>query len=104
MIWNRVPKMYHVGMNILSVGVYDAISHFNYGEKATLDVLKQLNVELGLFTTIICGTVNRERKRSAIYRVTESAKKRRKVLRHSKKKQQDKNIEQEGTSYEAGGF
>ena len=52
--------MYHVRMNILSVGVYDAISHFNYGEKATLDVLKLLNVVPGMFTTIICDTVNRE--------------------------------------------
>ena len=43
-------------MNILSVGVYDAISHFNYGEKATLDVLKLLNVKSGMFTTIICDT------------------------------------------------
>ena len=88
-------------MYILSVGVYDAISHFNYGEKATLDVLKLLNVEPdmfttiicdsepGMFTTIICDTVNRERKRSAVYRPTESAK---------------KNIEQEGTSYEDGCF
>jgi hypothetical protein len=29
MIWNRVPKSTHVGLNILSVGVYDTIAHFN---------------------------------------------------------------------------
>ena len=28
-IWNRVPKVGHVGIDILSLGVYDAIAHFN---------------------------------------------------------------------------
>jgi len=32
-ITNRVPKSTHVGLNVLSSGVYDAIAHFNYGEK-----------------------------------------------------------------------
>ena len=44
------------------------------------------------------------RKRSSIYRMSEPQKKRRKALRHSEKKQQDKNIETEGTSYEKGSF
>ena len=35
---------------------------------------------------------------------TEPQEKRRKVLRHSKKNQQDKNIETEGISYEKGSF
>ena len=46
MIWNRVPKHTHVGLNVMSVGVYDAISHFNDGEKATLDMLELLTVTL----------------------------------------------------------
>ena len=29
MIWNCVPKANHVGIDILSLGVYDAIGHFN---------------------------------------------------------------------------
>ena len=29
MIWNCVPKANHVGIDILSLGVYDAIAHFN---------------------------------------------------------------------------
>ena len=31
MIWNMVPKATH------SLGVYDAIAHFNFGANATLD-------------------------------------------------------------------
>ena len=40
MIWNRIPKATHVDLNNLSLGVYDAIAHFNYGTKATLDVFE----------------------------------------------------------------
>ena len=53
---NRVPKSYHVGLNILCVGVYDAIAHFNYGEKATLDVLDYINLEPGIFTKTMPST------------------------------------------------
>ena len=28
-VWNRVPKVDHVGIDVLSLGVYDAIAHFN---------------------------------------------------------------------------
>ena len=49
---HRVPKAIHVGINIRSLGVYDAIAHFNFGAKATLDVLKyhmlnQVNIRWG---------------------------------------------------------
>ena len=60
MIWNRVPKATHVGIHILSLGVYDAIAHFNFASKATLDVLKCQ------YTTRICDSINRERKRSSV--------------------------------------
>jgi len=59
MIWNRVPKSNHVGLHILSLGVYDAICHFNYGEKATLDIFTLLNIEL-FYTTRGCTSINRK--------------------------------------------
>ena len=31
MIRNHVTKSTHGGLNILSIGVFDAITHFNYG-------------------------------------------------------------------------
>ena len=43
MIWNREPKVTHVELHVLSVGVYDAIAHFNNGEKAALDIVELLN-------------------------------------------------------------
>ena len=68
MIWNRIPKATHVGINNLSLGVYDAIAYFNYGMKATLDVFKMLNIEPGIYTMQICDNLNKERKRNALYK------------------------------------
>ena len=50
MIWNRVLKATHVGIDVLSVGVYNAIAnaiaiaiaHFNNGEKAALNIMELL--------------------------------------------------------------
>ena len=104
MIWDRVPKSTHVGLDILSVGVYDAVAHFNYGKKAAIDIIELLKIDPGVHMTNSCRTVNTRRKLSSIYRMSEKLKKRRKILRHSKKKTQDKNIDIEGPTYEPGGF
>ena len=47
MIWNRVPKAYHVGLENLSLGVYDAIGQFNEGAISAYKVLKQMNMVPG---------------------------------------------------------
>ena len=99
-----MPKSTHVGLNILSLGVFDAIAHFNYGSKATLDVLKQLNIEPCFYTTKTSDILNKCRKRKSVYKMSESCKRRRRVVRRLGKRKQDKNIEEEGTSYEAGRF
>ena len=104
MIWNRIPKATHVSINNLSLGVYDAIAHFNHGMKATLDVFKMLNTEPGIYTMQICDNLNKERKRNSLYKISDKYKKRLKLIRHLSKQKQDKNIEVEGTSYEVGSF
>lgn len=103
-IWNRVPKANHVGLSTLCFGVYDAIAHFNYGEKAALDTMKLLNVNPGYYMTKSCSKVNKKRIRQSAYKMSSPQKKRRAILRHSKKKGNDKITEEEGTVYEAGGF
>ena len=83
-----MPKSTQVGLNILSVGVFGAIPVFNYGSEA-IDVPKELNIEPGFYTKKISDSLNTRKKR---------------MIRRSSKKKLDKNIEDEGTSYEAGGF
>jgi hypothetical protein len=41
MIWNRLPKRIFVGGNVLQLGVYDAVAHFNMGSRASVDILQQ---------------------------------------------------------------
>ena len=52
----------------------------------------------------ICDNLNKERKRNALYKISDKYEKRRKPIRHLSKQKQDKNIEVGGTSYEAGSF
>ena len=92
MIWNRIPKATHVGINNLSLGVYDAIAYFNYVMKATLDVFKMLNIEPGIYTIQICDNLNKERKRNALYKISDKYNKRRKPIRHLSKQKQDKKL------------
>ena len=47
MIWNRLPKANHLGNDIFSLGVYDAIVHFNDGAIVSLEILKDINMESG---------------------------------------------------------
>ena len=92
MILNRIPKVTHVDINNLSLGVYHAIAYFNYGMKSTLDVFKMLNIEPGIYTMQICDNLNKERKRNALYKISGKYKKRLKPNRHLSKQKQDKNI------------
>ena len=90
MIWNRIPKATHVGINNLSLRVYDAIAYFNYGMKATFDVFKMLNIEPGIYTMQICDNLNKERKRNALYKISDKYKKRRKPICHLSKQNRTK--------------
>ena len=91
-------------MTTLSLGVYDAIAHFNDGAIAAINILEHLNLKPGTFMQKALQTQNLLRKRRYVYRMSEPQLKRRKVIRHSRKKKQDKNIDKEGPTYEAGGF
>ena len=75
MIWNRVPKATHVGLDVLYVGVYDAIAHFNNGEKAALDIMELLKVDPG-YMMKSCRSFNMRCKRLSIYSMLELQKKR----------------------------
>ena len=67
-------------------------------------IIKSVNIEPGIYTMQICDNLNKERKRNPLYKISDKYKKRRNLIRHLSKQKQDKNIEVEGTSYEAGGF
>ena len=71
MTWNHVPKANHVGIDILSLGVYDAIAHFYDGAIASLEILKDMNMEPGDHMMKGLQIQNKSRKIHATYRMSE---------------------------------
>ena len=99
MIWNLVLKSTHVGVNILSaVPISTMVEKLHWTLRNSCWVFIWLKK---LCRTVIIMSQTR---RSSSYRMSESQKTRQKILRHSKTKQQDKNIDLEGPFYKAGGF
>ena len=45
MMWNGVLKANHVGIDILSLGVYNAIAHFIDGAIASIEILKDMSMK-----------------------------------------------------------
>ena len=86
MICNRVPRATHVGLYVLSVGVYDVIAYFNKSEGTALDIVELIKISQSYYMTKYSRSVNMPCKSSSIYTMSELQIKLPKVLRHSKKK------------------
>ena len=101
-IWERAPKTVYCVLDTLELAVYDAVANFNYGRKATIDILKHLNIIPGVYTRL-CNTLYLRRKYNAGNHRTPAIKTRRNILRGLKKKKIGKYAGKEGESYEPGG-
>lgn len=44
MVWQRIPKEVYVGREILEMGLYDAVAHFNMGTSAVLKLFYALGI------------------------------------------------------------
>lgn len=104
MIWERLPKGVFVGSDMLKLGVYDAVSHFNIGAETVIKVFDKLGIKSGTFTTSACESSDRLRVAKGNYKAEEKNKKRRKIIRGKKKKKEDKTQEKEGNTYASGSF
>ena len=93
-----------MSIDILSLGVYDVIAHFNDSAIASLEILKDMNMEPSGHMTKGLQIQNESRKIHAAYWMCEPQLKRRKIIRHFRKKKQYKNINKEGQTYEVRGF
>ena len=77
MIWNRLPKQVFVHFEVLQLGVYDAISHFNIGSRASIRTLEKMGVSSGEYCLASAGLADKQRIQMAEIQSTEKAKKRR---------------------------
>lgn len=99
--WNHYKESL---WDLLRFGTYDAVAHFNIGRKSTVLIYELLEIIPGRYTTKQCDMLNRKRLFSSLYKTSDKARKRRKVLRGKEKSKKDKNEEAEGTIYESGAF
>lgn len=104
MIWERIPKNTFVSITQLNFGVYDAVSNFNIGRKASVLLYEQLQMIPGEYTLKGCKRINQRRVSQAEYKNSDFSKHRRKLLGGRKHKIQDKLENTEGKLYESGGF
>ena len=104
MIWDRVPKEVFVGAEILELGVYDAVSHFNIGSQAALDILANTGIEPGAFCIEEMRNNDKLRVNKAVYKERDTSKRKRKLLRARRKQKGDQAKQNEGEVYAAGSF
>ena len=104
LIWQRIPKEVFVGKDLLELGLFDAVAHFNMGSQSVLQLYEALGIKPGAFTMKGCEEMNKDRLRVAEYHERETSKKRRKVQRGEKKRKDDKSKDAEGLTYGPGQF
>ena len=103
MVWDHLPKPTFVLLTQLGIGVYDTVANFNIRERASIDILKQLDMEPGFHMIAGCKGLNNERIRKAI-RMNPDKKLSWQILCAKKLNKNNKKIEKEGDLYVPGGF
>ena len=81
-----------------------AVCFFNDGVKSLVEVLAEMGMPVGDFTSSALTRLDAERQKNAEKKQAEETKKRRKKRRRVRKGGQDDALEAEGVTYEAGGF
>ncbi|GFT68647.1 uncharacterized protein TNCV_2759201 [Trichonephila clavipes] len=103
-VWSRVPKATFVQIETLSLGVYDAVCSFNYGNVSKLKIFQKMGVEPGEFSVSAMKLLDRERLMKSIYAFSGSSKKIRKDKRKKRKKEDNIKKNKVKTGYSAGSF
>ena len=62
MIWQRIPKDVRVNAATFEMGVYDALSHFNLGNIATVNIYNHLGFNSGYYTLFALDCNNKKRR------------------------------------------
>jgi hypothetical protein len=104
MVWNRLPKQVFVGSDVLHLGVYDAVSHFNIGASASIKTLEKMGISSGDYCLARCSSADQQRVQSANRNSEARTKKRRRMVRAKRKAKGDHQKQAEGKTYACGEF
>lgn len=103
MIWQRVPKDVHMGLSILFWFIYDAVCHFNDGNRSTADISREIGIEPGHYTLVACCTSDQYCVKKAQHQSTGETKHLCKKRRAATKAKGELVAAKDGLSYEPGG-
>ena len=104
MVSNRLPKEVFVGSDVLHLGVYDAVAHFNIGASAAIKILEKMGIGSGDYCSANCSQSDQQSIKSAERKSQGKIKKRRKIIRAKSKSKGDKQKQAEGSTYACGEF
>lgn len=72
------------------------LCNFNEGKKSSIEILAEVQIQAGHYTTLGCIELNKNRVSRSIYQQSPANATRRKVKRGMKKRKTDKHTEKEG--------
>ena len=99
MVWQCLPETRYVLLTQLELGVYDDVSNFNIGRKASVLLFEKLNMIPGIYILQGCSTMNKMR---LIFAESECIKKATKSYAWMQKTKEDADNDQEGNLYNPG--
>ena len=104
LIWDHAIKEVFVSKRVVEQAALSAVAHFNDGSAALIKILELMGVPPRHFTIEGCKRKDSRRLACAKSKSSDSGKRRRKQIRAAKKGFMDKKVQEEGPTYEKGGF
>lgn len=102
MVWQRTPKEFYVGREILESGLYDAVVYLKMGNSTVLKLFDALGIPPGKFTEAECQQLDPTR--IHLEQGKSQVNTKRKFLRGERKRNGDKRNQAEGLNYASGQF
>jgi hypothetical protein len=104
LIWARCSKTDFSGTSSIHIATSLAVLVFNGGSQALTQVMDELSFEAGPLCSAHLAARDKDHCRTARYVVSDKVKQRRKSRRRWKQGAEEAHLEEEGVTYEAGGF
>jgi len=101
-IWNLAPKSYSSDKKVLNIATDIAVCNFNDGLTTVLQILKILEMEIGLQSYNFCLQSDAKQIKHAEQSLTDAAKEVCSSIKSSKKKNEEENSNVEGQFYDPG--
>ena len=95
LIWERAPKSLYLSIDKIRFAVYDAVAVFNDGRQGSLNVLRNVGINPGYYTTETCCLLNMKRRMNASNELNEATRKRRQCFVLKKRRRPKRNVRKE---------